>query len=61
MKFSIRDLFLVTMIVALFLGWALDRFVLVEKLHRLEKLLDSSWLGWRTPNFPAPASSPPKP
>ena len=61
MKFTIRDLLCLTVVVALFLGWALDRFVLVEKLHRLEKLLDSAWPGWRTPNFPAPAPNPPKP
>jgi hypothetical protein len=32
MKFSIRDLFLVTVIVALVLGWSVDRSKLVVSL-----------------------------
>jgi hypothetical protein len=36
MKFSIRDLFLVTVIVALGLGWWLDRSHLAEENRHLE-------------------------
>ena len=35
MKFSIRDLLLVTVIVALTVGWAVDRTRLARELHRL--------------------------
>ena len=37
MKFSLRDLFLVTMIVALALGWTVDRFRLAEDARRSQK------------------------
>jgi hypothetical protein len=37
MKFSIRDLFLVTMIAALALGWTVDRLRLAEDERRREK------------------------
>jgi len=33
------------MIVAVVLGWVLNRFVLIEELDRREKLLDSAWPG----------------
>ena len=36
MKFSVRDLFLVTMIVALAAGWWLDRWYLAQENFRLE-------------------------
>ena len=46
MKFSIRDLFLVTLIVALALGWIIERRALRE---RNDRLLDAnSELTWRT-------------
>ena len=35
MRFSIRDLFLVTMIVALAVGWCLDRSRLANEVNRL--------------------------
>jgi hypothetical protein len=77
MKFSIRDLFLVTVIVALILGWGIDRRQLVEHnrsvqdmwsisvdregsllkildsttgdLEALERKLDETDPGWRSP------------
>ena len=36
MKFTIRDLFLVTVIVALGLGWALDHFAVTAERQRLK-------------------------
>jgi hypothetical protein len=38
MKFSIRDLLLVTVIMALILGWGLDRWSLREEVRRVEFL-----------------------
>ena len=42
MKFSIRDLLLVTVIVALVLGWTLDHFTATGERQRLESELASS-------------------
>ena len=61
MKFSIRDLFLVTMIVALAVGWWLDRTMLVKNY---ERILTPSWENkpwiWQR-NSPAPAPNATKP
>ena len=40
MKFSIRDLLLVTVIMALATGWGLDRFRLKKECHQLNQRLD---------------------
>jgi hypothetical protein len=52
MKFSIRDLFLVTVIVALVLGWWVDRSRLAREVDRLQDFLhgnfyDSNIGKWR--------------
>jgi hypothetical protein len=45
MKFSIRDLFLVTVIVAILLAWWVDDRQKSVELQRLEKKLkDSEWV-----------------
>ena len=49
MKFTLRDLFLVTMIVALVLGWWMDRHslhaLLVHEVFRREEAVsDAAWL-----------------
>jgi hypothetical protein len=64
MKFSIRDLLLVTMIVALGLGWWVDRATLGKRIRMLEKRPDLSGLermaASPVPNAYAPAPNPPK-
>lgn len=64
MKFSIRDLFLVTVIVALVLGWGVDRSRLARRLEpyvEFEKAFDASPLGiGPMPNSSAPAPNQPK-
>jgi hypothetical protein len=64
MKFSIRELFLVTVIVALALGWWVDRSRLAEEIDRLQtthvwgpkpRLSD-----FQLPTSSAPAPNPPK-
>ena len=61
MKFSIRDLLLVTVIVAILLAWWIDRSRLAQEVKRLtrkpsvmEEILES------LPNSSAPAPNPPK-
>ena len=45
MKFSIRDLFLVTVIVALSVGWGVDRWrLLVLERERNQATEDADWL-----------------
>jgi hypothetical protein len=70
MKFTIRDLFLVTVIVALAVGWWVDRSKLVGvveelKLEKIRFVLQShSELSGGlivSPNSSAPAPNPPKP
>jgi len=71
MKFTIRDLLLVTMVVALALGWWLDRSRLDMRARRAAKdansfraLSDSLSLQLQqltTPVSQAPAPIPPKP
>ena len=68
MKFSIRDLFLVTMIVALAVGWWVDRSRLEGErktynwLMQQDKDVIEAWveLG-RLPASQAPAPNPPNP
>jgi len=69
MKFSIRDLFLVTVIVALILGWWVERSRLLEQMLHVETQLEYQ----KTVNAvqrallegptrsSAPAPNPPKP
>jgi hypothetical protein len=63
-KFSIRDLLLVTVIVALVLGWGVDRATLGERIRVLEKRPDLSGLermaASTLPASSAPAPNPPK-
>jgi hypothetical protein len=70
MKFSIRDLFLVTVIVALAVGWWVDRSRLVTsveelKLEKIRFVLRSHSELSRglivSPNSSSPAANPPKP
>ena len=42
MKFSIRDLLLVTVIVAIVLGWVLDHFQMNHKMQGIIRLYDSA-------------------
>jgi hypothetical protein len=69
MKFTIRDLFLVTVIVAMGLGWWLDRSRLAVDNRRLESLREADqevldqmreWV-YKNFNSSAPAPNPPKP
>jgi hypothetical protein len=41
MKFSIRDLFWLTVVVALAVGWGVDRSKITAKVDSLEKRLDA--------------------
>ena len=66
MKFSIRDLLLVTVIVALGFGWSADRQRLILQynalLTRAAKLEnDARYPAGALPNSSAPAPNPPKP
>jgi hypothetical protein len=70
MKFSIRDLLLVTVIVAVCVAWWLDRSELTEqkKLLRQSKrgiyTIDGPPPRWEKtlpPTYSAPAANPPKP
>lgn len=68
MKFTIRDLALVTVIVALVLGWWVDRSKLLAEIERLspkeitlESLFSGSGSFPRLPDFSAPAPNLPKP
>ena len=50
MTFSIRDLALVTVIVAILVAWWLDRSRLAALLHEAqgaERVLDTLWPNWR--------------
>jgi hypothetical protein len=67
MNFCIRDLFLVTLVVALAVGWLVDRSRLAAKLDRVESVLRSVWPEWRKtlgedelPRFSSPAPNSPK-
>jgi len=67
MKFSIRDLLLVTVIVALAAGWWVDRSKLAERIHELEpkgflEILERyEYSGaFPPPTSLAPAPNPPK-
>jgi hypothetical protein len=72
MKFSIRDLFLVTVIVALAAGWWVDRFKLAREIQALERdpeiigvhggiLVGRKPIGVGPPKSSAPTPNPPKP
>jgi hypothetical protein len=72
MKFSIRDLLLVTVIVALVLGWGVDHWRQAERYNRLEFTVKHfSVIQWDSrgevmvsdeyPNPPRPKSSAPAP
>jgi hypothetical protein len=65
MKFTIRDLFLVTLIVALTVAWWLDHRRQTDEVFRLNsrRFLDNQFFGPRKPlpAFQAPAPIPPKP
>jgi hypothetical protein len=73
MKFSIRDLFLVTLIVALAVGWWVDRSKLFSKVKRLRakerleqyaaehELTIVEPMPFLLPNSSAPTRNPPKP
>jgi hypothetical protein len=59
MKFSIRDLFLVTVIVALVLGWWLDRSRLSADLLRKQNLHFGTTTIYEGPAIPYAAAVPP--
>ena len=73
MKFSIRDLFLVTMIVALAVGWLVDRSRLARRGDKAEteaehwkEILElgeryGTYPARQLPNSSAPAPNSPKP
>lgn len=62
MKFSIRDLFLVTVIVALALGWWLDRSRLAKEIYRMHLVEYNRVVHGpiKLPTSQAPAPIPPK-
>jgi hypothetical protein len=60
MKFSIRDLFLVTLIVALAVGWWVDRSKLAAELERLS-MQESVRYFHQVFTSSAPAPNPTKP
>jgi len=61
-SFSIRDLFLVTMIVALAVAWVIDHQGQANEVKKLKQqlspVIDSSWIS--PPTSSAPALNPPK-
>ena len=66
MKFSIRDLLLVTVIVAILVAWWQDRSRLADEVRKLRPdpeltVLDGPPPYWEPPNSSAPAPNPPKP
>jgi hypothetical protein len=65
MKFSIRDLLLVTVIVALAVGWWVDHRKQAEAIKTLrqdfEALQSRVGLWYELPTSQAPAPNPPKP
>ena len=69
MQFSIRDLFLVTVIVALVLGWVLDHFQMNHRMQGIIRLYDSAAERLNAiesnkieaPVRPLPAPNPPNP
>jgi hypothetical protein len=70
MKFSIRDLLLVTVIVALAVGWWVDRGRLAIENRRLENLHENDqevldqmreWVSKNLPTSSVPAPNPSKP
>jgi hypothetical protein len=59
MKFTIRDLFLVTMIVALGFGWWLDRSRLATRAESAERSLQVERFSKTCPSRQHPAKNPP--
>ena len=63
MKFTIRDLFLVTLISAILVAWWIDHRRQANEVKKLKQqlspVIDSSWI--TPPNSSAPAPNPPKP
>jgi len=60
MSFSIRDLLLMTVIVATCLAWAIDHLRQASEIKTLREqpmVVDFSWIG--PPNSPAPAPKSP--
>ena len=51
MKFTIRDLFLVTAIVALAVGWGIDRTRLAREIRCLKKPVDPYYTMGPAPDF----------
>ncbi len=45
-QFTIRDLLLVTVIVALYVGWAGDRHEMGARIERLDKELSETRIQW---------------
>ena len=66
MKFTIRDLLLVTVIVAVCVAWWIDRSKLAKEAARLSKLNPAYWQSAiitreiALPHSSAPAPNPPK-
>jgi len=61
MKFTIRDLFLVTLVVALALGWWLDRSTLADKVEGLDREIEANKSPLHLPPMPNSHASAPNP
>jgi hypothetical protein len=60
MRLSIRDVMLVTVIVALAAGWIVDNRTLAPDAHRYREAM-KLWTSPESPTSQAPAPNPPKP
>ena len=61
MKFTIRDLFLVTLVVALAVAWWVDRSTLANKVEELDREIEANKSPLHLPPMPNSHASAPNP